>query len=832
MGIVKRVVGQPGTRRWRVLGVVAALLALILWLWVDARHPVWRVPGRTAAELNAGTTRFSVERAETLIVRDSFFAFLLGASLIAFALAGASWTSTRGRRLHLGAIGAAAGAMLADWMENVRLWKLLDQVMSRTVTDGEARALAILSNTKWGLLASAVLLTVAAMQRRTPIDQPRRVWQSTPDRTPDANWTATPGRLGIAVTGGGIRAASFTLGVMQVLHRKEILEKATYVTSVSGGGYTVGAYTALNQKPHEAADAFAPGSPEEQGLRRSLRYITRDPAVLAGALGRVVLGVLLNLWLLYILLFALVRPIGWLAGSTWVHPELRVNEPVAVTIAGFDDDPDTGDDEQPYLTRCGLTTDPDTTTVQLIPGSEAVISEEPRRVAYAYEVTVPTQCVQVVVPPERETIAVRVPVTQVLPGIVVLENGRLTVDRQPVVKLGTAVPCPIGDSVVPIVDVAGGPIDAPGGGAPPPNCPTLDAPVPDPAAVERAYAVEALQDVVGDDLVGLTQPTLEVGESATGIAALTTDSTFVSVDRSAAVAPDSVLERRGEFDLDVRHWALAAALLGAATLVLLWRVIGRPDYWRGLNRIATWLGAAGAAWGIVMVALPWMIDWAPRLLTSAASTGPSDDVWSKTLDWLPIPRSAVPHLVAWPVLSLASVWNFVKKRKPNEKGPAVKSRGARALARKFATIATGLAIWALLVITALSSIVLIVSVGALNGPWGRFTFISTEVLSTARYGWFPVDIALWFGLALALVVSRGAGEASSWSPAPIYKRRLAWAFAWQRPRTEHAENRTYGPTETWQNLVGDGRNGRVVGDGTGDAPGPRARAVLRGQRPR
>ena len=50
-----RVVGQAGTRRWRVLGVVATLLALLLWLWVDAGHPVWRVPGRTAGELRRST---------------------------------------------------------------------------------------------------------------------------------------------------------------------------------------------------------------------------------------------------------------------------------------------------------------------------------------------------------------------------------------------------------------------------------------------------------------------------------------------------------------------------------------------------------------------------------------------------------------------------------------------------------------------------------------------------------------------------------------------------------------------------------------------------------
>ena len=183
--------------------------------------------------------------------------------------------------------------------------------MSRTVTDGEARALAIFSNTKWGLLAAAVLLTIAAMQRRTP-DRPAATCVAV-DTEPGARQLGlgpqAAGRLGVAVTGGGVRAASFTLGVMQVLHRERRSSSgAAYVTSVSGGGYTVGAYTALNQTPNQAADAFAPGSPEEQGLRRSLRYITRDPAVLAGALGRVVLGVLLNLWLLYIVLFALVRP--------------------------------------------------------------------------------------------------------------------------------------------------------------------------------------------------------------------------------------------------------------------------------------------------------------------------------------------------------------------------------------------------------------------------------------------------------------------------------------------------------------------------------------------
>lgn len=49
--------------------------------------------------------------------------------------------------------------------------------------------------------------------------------------------------LGIALSGGGIRSASFGLGVLQSLLEHGVLQKADYLSTVSGGGYTGSALT-------------------------------------------------------------------------------------------------------------------------------------------------------------------------------------------------------------------------------------------------------------------------------------------------------------------------------------------------------------------------------------------------------------------------------------------------------------------------------------------------------------------------------------------------------------------------------------------------------------
>src|SRR5450755_2633903 len=42
---------------------------------------------------------------------------------------------------------------------------------------------------------------------------------------------------GIGLSGGGIRSATFCLGVLQALAEKDLLKRFDYISSVSGGGY-------------------------------------------------------------------------------------------------------------------------------------------------------------------------------------------------------------------------------------------------------------------------------------------------------------------------------------------------------------------------------------------------------------------------------------------------------------------------------------------------------------------------------------------------------------------------------------------------------------------
>jgi hypothetical protein len=106
--------------------------------------------------------------------------------------------------------------------------------------------------------------------------------------------------VGICVSGGGLRAASFGLGVLQALqHRRGLLRgdtAADYLAAVSGGSYIAGAYTLVNcsdrlrpegepenargEAPGAGAETsvapFAPGSPEAEHLRRHCRYMIED----------------------------------------------------------------------------------------------------------------------------------------------------------------------------------------------------------------------------------------------------------------------------------------------------------------------------------------------------------------------------------------------------------------------------------------------------------------------------------------------------------------------------------------------------------------------------
>src|SRR5262245_55757390 len=58
-------------------------------------------------------------------------------------------------------------------------------------------------------------------------------------------WVAfTPkDRFGLALSGGGIRSATFNLGLLQALAQLGVLRQVNYLSTVSGGGYVGGFWT-------------------------------------------------------------------------------------------------------------------------------------------------------------------------------------------------------------------------------------------------------------------------------------------------------------------------------------------------------------------------------------------------------------------------------------------------------------------------------------------------------------------------------------------------------------------------------------------------------------
>ncbi|NUK84540.1 patatin-like phospholipase family protein [Streptomyces lunaelactis] len=142
-----------------------------------------------------------------------------------------------------------------------------------------------------------------------PKDSARARWRTRALQLPGRD----PAEVGICVSGGGIRSASVTLGALQALREAKLLAQARYLVSVSGGGYMAGAFqlALTHEQPKDKKgqplaqadlakpeDAFAPGSPEEDHIRRHAKYLADSPREMLLALGTVLRGVLISLGVL------------------------------------------------------------------------------------------------------------------------------------------------------------------------------------------------------------------------------------------------------------------------------------------------------------------------------------------------------------------------------------------------------------------------------------------------------------------------------------------------------------------------------------------------------
>jgi hypothetical protein len=247
-----------------------------------------------------------------------------------------AWTQASRMAAKL-AIAAGIGAGLADSVENGLLYFALDR-------SGDAwwRAVQTAAYVKFGLLAYAAPVALVALAyaigRLLPTRRVKLVDQvlAPPPLEPPkggpladgpgadrastaARWeragklpqSREPAEVGFCVSGGGIRSACVALGALQELRAARELQRARYLVSVSGGGYLTGALQlALQPRPGRADtpvadpnaarvdDVLAPGSVEEDHLRRHSRYIADTGREWAAALAVLLRGLLLSLTLI------------------------------------------------------------------------------------------------------------------------------------------------------------------------------------------------------------------------------------------------------------------------------------------------------------------------------------------------------------------------------------------------------------------------------------------------------------------------------------------------------------------------------------------------------
>jgi hypothetical protein len=173
-----------------------------------------------------------------------------------------SLRSNQKRKLLSGLVGAVPGLegieLLAEQLDERRP-ELLTR-LAAAFTKDPAAAAKWWDDQNWPVPFPLVLRKeLALIAERRNRGEPET--SPTPDQQPfDAyEWANHQQLSGLALSGGGIRSATFNLGVLQALASLKLLDKFDYLSTVSGGGYIASWMAGWVKR----------GSPDEQDRQRS-----------------------------------------------------------------------------------------------------------------------------------------------------------------------------------------------------------------------------------------------------------------------------------------------------------------------------------------------------------------------------------------------------------------------------------------------------------------------------------------------------------------------------------------------------------------------------------
>lgn len=279
-----------------------------------------------------GCSELSLEEARKTIVWD--FAFV---AVYAPLATGALWwlwpRAWRVRRLrpHRWVALSFVAAGLLDVIENVAV--LVGLREGPALSEIPARVATVAGWWKWLLILAGSAATIAAVfaaigNRRVP---------RSPEVTAPRQNAPAPEGIGICLSGGGIRAASFALGALRALDRRKVLRKARWIAAVSGGAYAAGAWHvargaageagAVRPQPAGDVDRLFEPPPGDPDLFSYVRHHRRYLSTGRGGLPATFLtgGVLIaiNVTVLATLVALLAWPVGRAAATWAVQPDLR-----------------------------------------------------------------------------------------------------------------------------------------------------------------------------------------------------------------------------------------------------------------------------------------------------------------------------------------------------------------------------------------------------------------------------------------------------------------------------------------------------------------------------
>jgi hypothetical protein len=129
----------------------------------------------------------------------------------------------------------------------------------------------------------------------------------------------------LCLSGGGVRSASFSLGVLQALSRAGVLDRFDYVSTVSGGGYIGGWLSAWRHRAKEKGQpdpcldlaGISTGGEEPHPLRRLrayIKYLTPHTGILSADVWTLIGTMLRNLFVNWMLLIPIIGAAAMLPG--------------------------------------------------------------------------------------------------------------------------------------------------------------------------------------------------------------------------------------------------------------------------------------------------------------------------------------------------------------------------------------------------------------------------------------------------------------------------------------------------------------------------------------